>query len=265
LAIFEYTGIFLALGAPAAITLLLFTVFVIIRYAVEQRRAFIWFRQLANAHEVTMESMAAVAESRDPETGAYVKRTQHYVRAIADELAQSGRYMETLTTDYIDLLFASAPLHDIGKVGVPDNILMKPGKLTDEEFGLMKKHAEYGKKIIGSTAVKIEGNNFLILAGEIASTHHEKWDGSGYPEGLAGGEIPLSGRIMAVADVYDALISKRCYKPPFSHEKACGILHEGRGTGFDPVVLDAFFGIETHIRGIAAHFADEDEKPPEDG
>ena len=145
-------------------------------------------------------------------------------------------------------LFVSAPLHDIGKVGVPDNILMKPGKLTDEEFLMMRKHAEYGQKIIHSSAEKIEGNNFLILAGKIAATHHEKWDGSGYPNGLAGEDIPLCGRIMAVADVYDALISKRCYKPPFSHEKASGIILEDKGTFFDPVVVDEFFSIEAQTR-----------------
>ncbi|ATX80081.1 adenylate cyclase [Mariprofundus aestuarium] len=256
---FEYTGIFLATGTPAAIALILFSIFVITRFAIEKRHSHIWFRQLANARQVTMESMAAVAESRDPETGAHIKRTQHYVKAIADELVQSGFFSETLTPDFIDLLFVSAPLHDLGKVGVPDNILMKAGKLTDEEFVLMKKHAEYGKKIIYSTAEKIEGNNFLMLAGEIASTHHEKWDGSGYPNGLAAEDIPLSGRIMAVADVYDALISKRCYKPPFSHEKACGILREGRGSSFDTVVLDAFFNIEERIKEIAASFSDDNE------
>ena len=255
----EYADMLLPPGTPAVIALMLFSVFTVMRYAIEKRHSYIWFRQLANARQVTMESMAAVAESRDPETGAHIKRTQHYVRAVAEYLHQCGHFKETLTPDYIDLLFVSAPLHDIGKVGVPDHILMKPDKLTDEEFELMKMHAEYGKKIIYSTAKKIEGDNFLVLAGEIASTHHEKWDGSGYPHGLAAERIPLSGRIMAVADVYDALISRRCYKEPFSHEKACGLLRDGRDSAFDPIVLDAFFEIETQIREIAARFVDENE------
>lgn len=132
------------------------------------------------------------------------------MRAIAEQFKRSGAHPQTLTKEYIDLLFLSAPLHDIGKVGVPDHILLKPGRLTPAEFELMKQHAEFGRKIIFSTAQRIEGDNFLVIAGEIAATHHEKWDGSGYPNGLAGEDIPLSGRIMAVADIYDALITRRC-------------------------------------------------------
>lgn len=255
----NHAGIFLPPGTPAGIALFLFTIFAVMRFAIEKRHSYIWFRQLANARQVTMESMAAVAESRDPETGAHIKRTQYYVRAVAEQLMQQDLFSNTLTSDYIDLLYVSAPLHDIGKVGVPDHILMKPDKLTDEEFELMKMHAEYGKRIIYSTAKKIEGDNFLVLAGEIAATHHEKWDGSGYPHGLAGESIPLSGRIMAVADVYDALISRRCYKAPFSHEKAFGLLRDGRDKSFDPVVLDAFFAIEEQIKEIAARFVDKNE------
>jgi adenylate cyclase len=161
-----------------------------------------------------------------------------------------------LTSEYIEWLFLSAPLHDIGKVGVHDHILLKPGKLTDEEFHEMKQHARFGQEIIDATSKSIRGDNFLHVAGEIASYHHEKWDGSGYPYGLAGEDIPLSARLMSVADVYDALISKRCYKPPFSHQTACAIMQEKRGTDFDPVVLDAFFAIETEIIAIAREFDD---------
>jgi adenylate cyclase len=153
-------------------------------------------------------------------------------------------------------LFASAPLHDIGKVGVPDHILLKPDKLTEEEFVQMKRHAEFGRSIVANTERLIEGENFLVLAGEIAATHHEKWDGSGYPLGLRGEDIPLSGRIMAVADVYDALISRRCYKPPFTHDDSMAIMREQRGTSFDPVVLDAFFAIEEEIKRIAETYRD---------
>jgi len=181
------------------------------------------------------------------------------VKSIAEALRAAGQYADILTQEVIDLLYISAPLHDIGKVGVPDRILLKQGKLTDEEFEQMKKHAEYGKAIIYNTAQKIEGNNFLVIAGEIAYCHHEKWDGTGYPRGLAGEQIPLSGRIMAVADVYDALISRRCYKAPFTHEHAANIMREARGRHFDPVVLDAFFSIEAKIRQIASTYQDVDE------
>ncbi len=200
--------------------------------------------------------MAAVAETRDPETGAHIKRTQHYVRAIAEHLRQGGAHPQLLTKRYIELLFLSAPLHDIGKVGVPDHILLKPGRLTEDEMEIMKQHAEFGRRIIHSTAERIDGDNFLVVAGEIAATHHEKWDGSGYPRGLVGATIPLSGRIMAVADVYDALISRRCYKEPFSHAHSTTLMRGMRGTFFDPTVLDAFFRIETKILRIAADFRD---------
>ncbi len=257
--LFNFDGIFLSPGGPVLVAGILFTLFIGMRFAIEKRHAYVWFRQLANARQVAMESMAAVAESRDPETGAHIKRTQHYVKAIAEQLKSAGEYSDTLTREYIDLLFASAPLHDIGKVGVPDKILLKPGKLTDSEFELMKKHAEYGKKIIYSTAKKIEGNNFLQIAGEIAYGHHEKWDGTGYPLGLAGQDIPLASRIMAVADVYDAMISRRCYKPPFPHEESIQYMREKRGKIFDPAVFDAFLGIEDQIREIAATYQDEGE------
>lgn len=258
--LFQSAGIFLSPGAPILVTVVLFTLFIITRFVIEKKHAYMGFRMLANARQVVMESMAAVAETRDPETGAHIKRTQHYVKAIAEKLRDTGHYSDILTQEFIDILFASAPLHDIGKVGVPDHILLKPGKLTEAEFELMKKHAGYGKKIIYSTAKKIEGDDFLFIAGEIALNHHEKWDGTGYPRGLSGHDIPLSGRIMAVADVYDALISRRCYKPPFPHEDAFQIMREARGKIFDPLILDAFFSIEEKIREIASRFQDEDER-----
>jgi adenylate cyclase len=257
--LFQFGGVFLSPAAPLWLLAFLFTLFTAARYALEQRKSYVWFRKLANARQVTMESMAAIAETRDPETGAHIKRTQYYVKAIAERLRDSGMYSKTLSQEFIDLLFVSAPLHDIGKVGVPDHILLKPGKLTDEEFVLMKKHAEYGKNIIHSTAQKIEGDNFLRIAGEIASTHHEKWDGTGYPLGLAGDDIPLSGRIMAVADVYDALISRRCYKPPFTHAHSMELMFKARGEIFDPAVFDAFVSIEPQIQQIASRYQDEHE------
>lgn len=260
--LFATTGMWLPLGTPLVLLPCLVAVCFAIRSTTERRRAARFLKHLENARQVTMESMAAVAETRDPETGAHIKRTQHYVRAVALELRRSGHHPQTLSTDYIELLFLSAPLHDIGKVGIPDHILLKPGKLTDDEMVLMKTHAGLGGRIVSSTAGHIAGDNFLVVAGEIASTHHEKWDGSGYPLGLRGEAIPLAGRIMAVADVYDALISRRCYKEPFPHLVALPMMRAMRGTTFDPMVLDAFMRIEPEILAIAARYRDESESSP---
>jgi len=256
-ALFTRAGLFVSAGAPLIVLAMSFVTLFMARYAIEKRRAGNWLRQLENARQITIESMASVAETRDPETGAHIKRTQNYVRAIARELAREGHHVETLTPDYIELLYISAPLHDIGKVGVPDHILLKPGRLTHEEMEIMKQHAEFGRRIIVSTAQHIDGDNFLLLAGEIAATHHERWDGGGYPLGLCGEAIPLSGRIMAVADIYDALISRRCYKEPYTHEHSTRIMRDLRGKTFDPVVIDAFFRIEAQILDIAARYRDE--------
>lgn len=249
-------SIFISPLMPMLVIAVLFALFTTTRFAVEKRQAYIGFKMLANARQLVMESMAAVAETRHPETGAHIKRTQNYVKAIAEKLRDDGHYTKILTREFIDLLFVSAPLHDIGKVGIPDNILLKTDKLTPAEFELMKKHAEYGRNIICSAAERIEGDNFLSLAGEIAFTHHEMWDGSGYPLGLAGREIPLSGRIMIVADVYDALINRRCYKDSFSHEYSIELMCKSRATMFDPVILDAFLGIEEDIQKIALTYQD---------
>jgi adenylate cyclase len=252
--------VFISPGRPILVAAGLFAFFSAVRFALEKRTAFMWYQQLANVQQVTIESMATVAETRDPETGAHIKRTQYYVRAIAQQLMEQKKFQEILNDEFIEMLFLSAPLHDIGKVGVPDRILQKPGKLSDEEYDEMKRHTEYGRKTLFSTMEKIEGDNFLHVAGEIAYSHHEKWDGTGYPEGLVGDDIPLSGRLMSIADVYDALTSKRCYKEPFSHEKAKTIMLDGRATFFDPAVLDAFFDIESTIITIASEIQDDEEQ-----
>ncbi|MEO8810726.1 MAG: CHASE2 domain-containing protein [Rhodanobacter sp.] len=259
--LFERTGLFIPVSVPLLVLATLLLLSFAVRFATSQCRAQRWRRQLENARQVTIESMAAVAETRDPETGAHIKRTQHYVRAIATRLQRSGHYTQILTRQYIHLLFLSAPLHDIGKVGVPDHILLKPGPLTPDELKIMRRHAEFGRQIILSTSQHIEGDNFLLIAGEVAATHHEKWDGTGYPCGLRGQDIPLAGRIMAVADIYDALISRRCYKDPFPHERARLLMRNLRETTFDPVVLNAFFEIEEEILQIAARFRDADDDP----
>ncbi len=217
-------------------------------------------RELALTQEVTIYSLASLAETRDPETGGHILRTQRYVRALAQQMATLPQYRDILTDDIIDLLYKSAPLHDIGKVGVADSILLKPGKLTDEEFAEMKNHTVYGRDALRVAEEKLGDNSFMQYARQIAYTHHEKWDGSGYPTGLKGEDIPVSGRLMAIADVYDALISKRVYKPPFSHVRAIGIIQKDSGTHFDPVMVENLMIIEEEFRQIAVSLADSKEE-----
>jgi putative two-component system response regulator len=179
---------------------------------------------------------------------------------LAKQLRSHPRFKNELNDEIIDLLYMSAPLHDLGKIAVPDHILHKAGKLTDAEFAEMKKHTNYGHDALRITEQKLGENSFLRYARQIAYTHQEKWDGSGYPHGLKGDAIPVSGRLMALADVYDALISKRVYKPPFSHEKAVKIIVEGKDTHFDADVVDAFVALEKTFRNIALSFADHEEE-----
>lgn len=217
-------------------------------------------KELALTREVTIYSLASLAETRDPDTGSHILRTQRYVKALACQLKTLSGFKEILTDELIDLLYNSAPLHDIGKVGVPDSILLKPGKLNKEEFAEMKKHTIYGRNALKVAEEKLGDNSFMHYARQIAYTHHEKWDGTGYPEGLKGEEIPLSGRLMAIADVYDALISKRVYKPPFSHAKAIDIITKESGSHFDPVMVDALLAIEDEFLHIASWLADSEEE-----
>lgn len=213
--------------------------------------------QLGELQDVAMVAMGALAESRDPETGNHIRRTQYYVKALAEAMSKLAQYKAFLQPDVITSLYKSAPLHDIGKVGIEDSILLKPGKLTDEEFETMKHHTTYGRDaIVAAEETMDSADNFLIFAKEIAYSHHEKWDGSGYPEGLSGEDIPLSARLMAIADVYDALISKRVYKPPFPHEKAVAIIKEGRGNHFDPTMVDCFFEVAEQFNDIALTYQD---------
>ncbi|WP_341666087.1 HD domain-containing phosphohydrolase [Vibrio sp.] len=207
--------------------------------------------EVKTTRDVAIVSLSALAESRDTETGAHILRTQEYVRALATYLSQFDKHNQLLTPSYIELLYKSAPLHDVGKVGIPDNILLKPGQLTEEEFEIMKGHPEIGANALSIAEKHLGSNSFLRLAKEISLTHHEKWDGSGYPKSLAGEEIPISGRLMAIADVYDALICERVYKKAFSHEKAKAIILEGRGSHFDPEIVDAFLAIEQEFIDIA--------------
>lgn len=219
--------------------------------------------ELSLTREVTIDTLADLAETRDPETGGHIKRTKNYVRALATRLRREPEYAPMLSDEVIELLYVSAPLHDIGKVGVPDAILLKPGKLTDEEMVEMRKHTIYGAEALSGAMEKLGENSFLRLAREVALSHHEKWDGTGYPGGLSGTDIPLAGRLMIVADIYDALVSRRVYKPPFSQEKTLGIMAEHKGTFFDPLVADCFWEIRDEFRQIALEFADFEEERQE--
>ncbi len=217
-------------------------------------------RELELTQEATIESMAALAEYRDPETGGHIKRTKNYVKVLAEKMKDHPKFEAFLDNETIELLYKSAPLHDIGKIAIEDSILLKQGKLTEEEFEAMKKHTIYGRDAIRAAVKKLGRDSFLRYAEDIAYTHQEKWDGSGYPQGLKNGEIPIPGRLMALADVYDALISKRVYKSPFTHSKAVSIIKEGKGSHFDPDMVDAFLDIEEDFRQIALEFADFDEE-----
>lgn len=220
--------------------------------------------EVQKVQDVTIMAMASLAETRDNETGMHIRRTQNYVRLLASHLAQGPRYSAQISDDMIDQLYKSAPLHDIGKVGISDGILLKPGRLSPQEFEVMKGHVILGDQILASAETMLEApSSFLRFAREIARHHHENWDGTGYPDGLSGEAIPLSARLMAVADVYDALISKRCYKDPFSHEQACSFILEADGRKFDPTIVAAFRELAGTFETIADQFRDNNQVPYE--
>jgi len=209
---------------------------------------------------VTILALAALAEVRDVDTGNHLRRTQNYVLALASYLVRHPRFAAELSGNRVQTLYKCAPLHDIGKVGVPDRILLKHGRYTPEEFKIMQAHPRLGRDAIEAMQGAADKHlDFLVVAKEIVYSHHEKWDGSGYPQGLAGDAIPVSARLMALADVYDALISRRVYKPGMSHEQASAIIVKGRGAHFDPDVVDAFLALADVFQGIAKRFADTDE------
>jgi len=215
------------------------------------------------SRELIIFSMAKLAESRDPETGAHLERMREYCRVIAEHLSRQAKFRELVDGDYVQLIYMTSPLHDIGKVGIPDQILLKAGRLSGEEFEIMKRHAEIGARTLDAAAAAHPEAKFLCMAREIARCHHEKFDGSGYPNGLAGVDIPLCGRIVALADVYDALTTKRVYKPAFSHEEAAAIIREGRGRHFDPDIVDAFEANEEQFVAICEKFGQREEQEAE--
>lgn len=217
-------------------------------------------REIALTQEATLETIANLAEYRDPETGGHINRTKGYIKVLAEKLKEHPKYKDLINDDIINSYYKASPLHDIGKIGIRDEILLKPGKLTPDEFEEMKKHAAIGYETLKMAANQLGENSFLTYAMEFALHHHEKWDGTGYPDRLKGEEIPISCRLMAIADVYDALISKRIYKPAFSHEKSVSIICEGDGTHFDPDLIEIFKEINEEFRKIAIQFADSEEE-----
>jgi len=208
------------------------------------------YRKLQNARMATILGLAKLAEYRDEGTGAHLERIREYAKIIAEEMTKNPKYAGYITPAYIDDIYQSSILHDIGKVGVPDAVLLKPGKLTDEEFAVIKRHTNLGGDAITAIESQIEGRSFLALGKEIAYNHHEKWDGSGYPEGLAGEGIPLSARIVALADVYDALTTRRDYKEAYSHKRSRQIIIDLKETHFDPELVDVFLTLEDEFNRI---------------
>ena len=201
-------------------------------------------------------ALAKLAESRDQDTGMHLERVQRYSRRLAEALAEVPQVGEQVDSDFIRLVYQTSPLHDIGKVGIPDSVLLKPSRLSYEEYEIMKTHAEIGARTLNETLSNYPQAKFLEMARDIAYAHHEYWDGSGYPRGLKGIEIPLSARIVTVADVYDALTTRRVYKDAYTHEKARQMIEEDSGTHFDPLIVSTFLRIEDDFIDIASRFTD---------
>ena len=212
------------------------------------------------SRDMTIFALAKLAESRDPETGAHLERVRSYCRALAQRLLMEHQFRDEINNEYVRLIYETSPLHDIGKVAIPDSVLLKPGRLTEKEFDLMKTHTLRGAETLAAAIQEFPNASFLRMAHEIALSHHERYDGSGYPRQLRGHDIPLCGRIVAVADVYDALTSKRIYKDAMSHEAAKSIIVGDSGRHFDPAIVCAFLNIEDQFLATHARYADEERK-----
>ncbi len=211
--------------------------------------------------ELLIFTLAKLAESRDSDTGAHLERVRNYSRIIAEHLSHLPKYRSVINAEFVRLIFLTSPLHDIGKVAIPDHVLLKPGPLTEEEFTVMKTHTTRGAETLDAALQHYPAARFLRMARDIAASHHEWYDGSGYPRGLAGDEIPLPGRIVALADTYDALTSKRVYKDAFTHEKAKATVVKGRGKHFDPDIVDAFLANEAKFVQVQQSLADKASSP----
>lgn len=213
-------------------------------------------RKLLDMQDNTIIGLSNLVESRDSETGSHVRRTSAYVEALAKKVQEDRFYSDILTDQYIEYITKAAPMHDIGKIIVADNILKKKGKLTEDEFTLMKRHTVEGGRIVDEVFGRSENADYIVVLKEIVMSHHEKWNGSGYPDGLKCNEIPLSARIMAIADVFDALVSPRCYKEPFPVDKAFEIIRASSGTHFDPILVTEFQRIKDDIIAIMNEYSD---------
>lgn len=253
--------LFISMAYPLLTLFCTFSMLSVVRFRLEEKRLLKRTRDMAAAQNLTLLGITSLAATRDKETGFHIHRTALFVRLLAEQMSTLPRYSTVLDDHTIDMIYKSAPMHDIGKVGVPDSVLKKPGKLTESEYNEIKKHTEYGWSAI-EEAEKISGTDrntsFLKYSKQIILCHHEKWDGTGYNQGLKGEQIPLSARIMALADVYDALTARRVYKEPFDHIKARNIILKGRGTHFDPDVVDAFLVVQDKFKKIAIKMADQE-------
>jgi putative two-component system response regulator len=215
-------------------------------------------KEIATGHLAIIFALAKLAESRDPETGTHLERVREYCKILAIHLGQRPRYAKVINTSYIENLFAASPLHDIGKVGIPDAILLKPDKLSVEEFAVMQQHTVIGAETLRAVDRLYPGNSFVKIGIELAESHHEKWNGKGYPNGLQGEAIPLSGRIVRLADVFDALTTKRRYKEPFSYEMSEKVIVDDSGIDFDSDLVDCFLEAKDEFREVWMHFREAD-------
>jgi putative two-component system response regulator len=229
------------------------------KFMVERRKALSEGESKTTAQRLMVQTLLSLTETRDAETGRHSRRTQQYTKVLAQQLSDHPRFRDYLTPERIDLLSSLAPLHDIGKVGVPDAVLNKPGALTPDELAEMRRHPIYGRDVIlkAERQVGVRDDAILALAKEIVYTHHERWDGTGYPQGLSGADIPIAGRILAVVDVYDATATRTLYRPRMPHDTAVQHIVSGKGTHFDPAVVEAFLHVaplfERVARGADSH------------
>jgi adenylate cyclase len=252
-------GVFLSPLYPTVGLTVAFGAMTLARFTIERRRADQAGEEKTTSQKLMVQALLSLTEVRDAETGRHSRRTQQYTRVLAEHLATHPQFRGFLSPERIDLLASLAPLHDIGKVGVPDGVLNKPGQLTPEELVEMRKHPAYGRDVIlhAQQEVGVHDDAILSLAKDIVYTHHEKWDGTGYPEGLRGAEIPIPGRIMAVVDVYDASTTRRLYRSPLTHEQVVALIVKGRGTHFDPDVVDAFVKVSPVLHRLSVEAESE--------
>jgi adenylate cyclase len=247
-------GTFLSPVYPTIGVVAAYAAMAVAHLLLERRRADREGHDRAISQRLMVQGMLSLTEVRHAETGRHSRRTRHYARVIAEQLARHEGFGAYLTPDRIAMLSGLAPLHDIGKVGVPDRLLNKPGALTEEELSEMRKHPEHGRDVIlhAEQDVGVPDDVLLAMAKDIVYTHHEKWDGTGYPRGLSGRAIPLVGRLIALVDVYDAITTRRTYREPMSHEDAVAFIESGRGTHFDPEIVDAFLEVAPTLGRLMA-------------